>query len=73
MAILPLVPGFTLYQAMLALAQNESGVASSLGQAALISMAIAIGVAVGVALGRNLIHGRQALIQHLPGQEGPSD
>ncbi len=65
-AILPLVPGFTLYQAMLALAQAQSGVASSLGQVALVSMAIAIGVALGVSLGRNLIRGRRVLVQHLP-------
>lgn len=65
-AILPLVPGFTLYQAMLALAQGKPGATSALGQAGLISISIAIGVAAGVALGRNLIRGRRALAQHLP-------
>lgn len=64
-AILPLVPGFTLYQAMLALAQGDPGVTTLLGRAALLSMAIAIGVAVGVALGRNLIRAR-ALVPNLP-------
>jgi uncharacterized membrane protein YjjP (DUF1212 family) len=65
-AVLPLVPGFTLYKAMLALAQGRSGVTSALGDVALISMALAIGVAVGVALGHNLISGQRVLAQHLP-------
>ncbi len=50
-AILPLVPGFTLYTAMLAIAQgNTSAAASALGDAAVISIAIAVGVAVGLAV-----------------------
>lgn len=65
-AVLPLVPGFSLYEAMLALAQGQSGVASALGDVALISMALAIGVAVGVALGDNLIRGQRVLAHHLP-------
>ena len=64
-AILPLVPGFTLYQAMLALAQGETGVAALLGQAGLVSMCIAIGVALGVALGRTLIRGPRAALAHV--------
>lgn len=64
-AILPLVPGFTLYQAMLALAQAETGVAQSVGQAALVSMSIAIGVALGVALGRTLIRGPRGSLLHM--------
>ena len=54
-AILPLVPGFTLYQAMLALALGTGDAAGPLKQAAAISLAIAGGVAVGLALGRNLL------------------
>jgi len=54
-AILPLVPGFTLYQGMLALTQDTSaGASGKLSDAAVISLAIAGGVAVGLALGRNL-------------------
>ena len=65
-AILPLVPGFTLYQAMLALAQGKSGATSALGDVAIISMSIAVGVAIGVAIGSNLIRGRRVLTRHLP-------
>jgi uncharacterized membrane protein YjjP (DUF1212 family) len=65
-SILPLVPGFTLYQAMLALAQGEPGAGEILGRVALISMALASGVAVGVALGRYALQGRRVLVRHLP-------
>lgn len=52
-AILPLVPGFSLYAGMLALAQGQQAAAvSSLGNAAAVSLAIALGVAVGLAMGR---------------------
>lgn len=54
-AILPLAPGFTLYQGMLALTRDTSGSASGkLVDAAVISLAVAGGVAIGLALGRNL-------------------
>jgi len=54
-AILPLVPGFTLYQGMLALTHaTNTGASGKLADAAVISLAIAGGVAVGLALGRNL-------------------
>lgn len=50
-AILPLVPGFTLYTGMLAIAQGDTAAAASaLGDAAVISVAIAIGVAIGLAI-----------------------
>lgn len=65
-AILPLVPGFTLYQAMLALAQGQSGAPSALGEVALISISIATGVAVGVAFARMLIRGQRAIAHRLP-------
>ncbi len=55
-AILPLVPGFTLYSGMLALAQGQtSNAVTILGSAVAISLAIAVGVATGVALGRNAV------------------
>jgi uncharacterized membrane protein YjjB (DUF3815 family) len=55
-AILPLVPGFTLYQGVLALSQGKNALAiATLGEAAIISLAIAVGVAFGIALGRNLL------------------
>ena len=53
-AILPLVPGFTLYQAMLAFTQGTGEAAGKLTDAVVVSLAIAGGVAVGLALGRNL-------------------
>ncbi len=65
-AILPLVPGFTLYRAMLALAQGEPGALSTLGEAAIISMSLAAGVAVGVAIGGNLIRGGRLVARYLP-------
>ena len=65
-AILPLVPGFTLYRAMLALAQGEPGALSTLGEVAIISMSLAAGVAVGVAIGGNLIRGGRFLARYLP-------
>ncbi len=52
-AILPLVPGFSIYQGMLALAAGSGNAAGPLKDAATISLAIAGGVAVGLALGRN--------------------
>lgn len=55
-AILPLVPGFTLYVGMLALAQGDNAAAAqSLGEAGIVSVSIAVGVAVGLALARNSI------------------
>ncbi len=53
-AILPLVPGLALYTSMLAVAQGESADATAaLGDAGIISLAIAIGVALGLSIGRN--------------------
>ena len=53
-AILPLVPGLTLYQGMLAISQGDEAVAfDKLGEAIAISVSIAVGVAIGLALGRN--------------------
>ncbi|HZD00952.1 MAG TPA: threonine/serine exporter family protein [Actinomycetes bacterium] len=55
-AILPLVPGFTLYRGVLALAQGRNAAATAtFGEAAVISLAIAVGVAFGLAFGRNLL------------------
>lgn len=54
-AILPLVPGFTLYLGVLALTLGLSDAARDyLLEATVISLAIASGVAIGLALGRNL-------------------
>ena len=51
-AILPLVPGFTLYTGMLAIAQGDTSTAASqLGDAGIISLAIAVGVAIGLGVG----------------------
>ena len=52
-AILPLVPGFSIYQGMLALTLGTGDAAGPLKDAAIISLAIAGGVAVGLAFGRN--------------------
>ena len=52
-AILPLVPGFSIYQGMLALTLGTGNAAGPLKDAAIISLAIAGGVAVGLAFGRN--------------------
>ncbi len=52
-AILPLVPGFSIYQGMLALTLGTGDAAGPLKDAAFISLAIAGGVAIGLALGRN--------------------
>ena len=53
-AILPLVPGLTLYQGMLAISQGDEAAAfDKLGEALVISISIAVGVAIGLALGRN--------------------
>jgi uncharacterized membrane protein YjjP (DUF1212 family) len=71
-SILPLVPGFTLYQAMLGLAQGQPGVGETLGRVGLISIAIASGVAVGVAVGRYALHGRRVLVRHLPAPASPA-
>lgn len=68
-AILPLVPGFVLYQAMLGLALGEPGASETLGRAGLLSMSIAVGVALGVAVGSNLVWGRRVLVQHLPARQ----
>lgn len=65
-SIMPLVPGFALYQAMLAVAQREGDVADRLTQIVIISIAIAMGVAVGFALARNLIRGRRHLMSRIP-------
>jgi uncharacterized membrane protein YjjP (DUF1212 family) len=65
-AILPLVPGFTLYRAMLALAQGEPEALSILGDVAIISMSLATGVAVGVAIGGHLVRGGRFLSRYLP-------
>lgn len=55
-AVLPLVPGFTLYTSMLDFAQgNTSNAVTELGDAAGVSLAIAIGVAVGISIGRNVM------------------
>ena len=59
-AILPLVPGLTLYRGVLDLSQGKSAAAlATLGEAAVLSLAIAVGVAFGLALGRNLAAARQ--------------
>ncbi len=53
-AILPLVPGFALYTSMLAFAQGDtSGAAAALGDAGIISLAIAVGVALGLGVTQN--------------------
>jgi uncharacterized membrane protein YjjP (DUF1212 family) len=52
-AILPLVPGYSIYQGMLALTLGTSLAAGPLKDAAVISLAIAGGVAIGLSLGRN--------------------
>ena len=50
-AILPLVPGFTLYQGMLALADGHTAAGiATLGAATVTSLAVAVGVAAGLAL-----------------------
>ncbi|HEX9258255.1 MAG TPA: threonine/serine exporter family protein [Acidimicrobiales bacterium] len=55
-AILPLVPGFTLYTGMLAIAQgNMTDAGSALVDAGAISLAIAIGIALGIGVGRNTL------------------
>lgn len=55
-AILPLVPGFTLYRGVLAISQGEGHVAgTAFADAAIISVAIAVGLAIGLALGREAL------------------
>lgn len=66
-AILPLVPGFQLYAGMLALAQGRTAAAlSSLGTAALISLAIAVGVALGLAVSRNVFAAYRTIGARMP-------
>ncbi len=51
-AVLLLVPGFTLYTGMLAIVQGDTSAAvSRLGDAGIISLAIAVGVAIGLGVG----------------------
>ena len=52
-AILPLVPGYSIYQGMLAFALGTGQAAGPLKNAAVISLSIAGGVAIGLSLGRN--------------------
>ncbi len=53
-AIMPLVPGFTLYTSMLAFAQGDTATASdALIDAGIISLAIAVGVALGLGVAQN--------------------
>ncbi len=52
-AILPLVPGFSIYQGMMALATGIGDASGPLKDAAVISLSIAGGVAIGLSLGRN--------------------
>jgi uncharacterized membrane protein YjjP (DUF1212 family) len=55
-AILPLVPGLTLYQGMLAISQGDEALAfDKLGAALVLSISIAVGMAIGLALGRNTV------------------
>ncbi len=55
-AILPLVPGFAIYQAMLALAEGQTTAGlNQLGVATIISLAVAAGVAGGLALTTNVL------------------
>jgi uncharacterized membrane protein YjjB (DUF3815 family) len=66
-AILPLVPGFSLYRGMLALAQGNDALArSSLQDAVTISLAVAGGVAIGLALGRNTLAARAVVTARRP-------
>lgn len=65
-AILPLVPGFTLYRGVLALSQGRNAAAvATLGEAAVISLAIAVGVAFGLAFARNLLAAGNRIRGHL--------
>jgi uncharacterized membrane protein YjjP (DUF1212 family) len=53
-AIMPLVPGFTLYTSMLEFAQGDtSAAANALFAAGIVSLAIAVGVALGLGVARN--------------------
>ena len=62
-AILPLAPGFILYTGMLAIAQGDNSTAlSALGDAGLISLAIAIGVALGLGAGRDTFVGARRVV-----------
>lgn len=61
-AILPLVPGFTLYRGVLALSQGKRAAAvDAFAEAGVLSLAIAIGVALGLAFGADLIRTRRRL------------
>ena len=64
--VLPLVPGFSIYQGMLALTLGTEDAAGPLKNAAVISLAIAGGVAVGLALGRNVFSLATWLGSHTP-------
>lgn len=62
-AILPLAPGFSLYTGMLAIAQGDNSVATTaLGDAGVISLAIAIGVALGLGFGRDTFAGARHVV-----------
>ncbi len=65
-AILPLVPGFTLYTGMLALAQGDSSAGSTLLDAGIFSLAIALGVAVGLGVGRDSMAGARQVAKRVP-------
>ncbi len=62
-AILPLAPGFILYTGMLAIAQGDNSAAgAALGDAGIISLAIAIGVALGLGFGRDTFAGARHVV-----------
>ena len=55
-AILPLVPGFTLYAGMLAVAErNTSDAVTALSDAGIVSLAMAIGITIGLSLSRDAL------------------
>ncbi len=59
--------GGKLYAGMLAIAQGDSSTASSsLGEAGVISLAIAIGVAIGLGIGRDSIAGARHVAKRVP-------
>ena len=73
-AILPLVPGYTIYQGMLALTLGTGDAAGPLKEAAVISLSIAGGVAVGLSLGRNAFWlGTWLRTRMRPGVSGATD
>jgi uncharacterized membrane protein YjjP (DUF1212 family) len=74
-AILPLVPGFSIYQGMLALATGVGDAAGPLKDAAVISLCIAGGVAIGLSLGRNafsLVTWLRSKVRPTPAEERPT-